>query len=464
MKENLIMLVDSYKLSQPAQYPDTMVEMFGYMEARSSKVYPATVFFGLQYYIKKYLQMAITMDDVNEAKEFALAHGEPFNYAGWKYISELGYIPISIRAVKEGSLIPNGNVLMTIKSTDEKVAWIEGWAETLLMKIWYPCTVATKSYYVKQMLLESREDVDFAYHNFGDRGATSVEAAAIGGMAHLTQFMGTDNFNSLRYASEYYDANMAGFSIPATEHSTVTSWGRENEFAFYDRYLAKNKGTGIIACVMDSYNIYDAVDYVTSGEFKRKVESDDYPIFVIRPDSGDPEIVLKDIISILHDNVACTEIDGLVTFDKYRVIWGDGVTPEVIRTMDQIAKSLGISPDMVNFGSGGDLMQNINRDTLGFAVKCSSITMDEGSPIDFDNDFAEWEPHYVRRDVYKDPLHGSKKSKKGELMLYQNRTTGEYETGLVGESSMGRPEVLDLVFENGQLIRDDSWDDIKARS
>lgn len=245
MKENILMLGDSYKYSHPYQYPDNMVGMFDYAEARSNNIYPETVFFGLQYYIKKYLMQPFTKEDIQEAENYATKHGVPFNKEGFEYILNEydGYFPVIVKAAPEGLVIPTGNILFSIESTDTKVPWVVGFLETLFLKVWYPSTVATRSYYMKNILKEYEDTtdnqtwVDFALHNFGDRGSTSVEAAAIGGMAHLTQFLGTDNFNSVKYANYFYHENIAGFSIPATEHSTTTSWGKDQEFVMIMNHL-----------------------------------------------------------------------------------------------------------------------------------------------------------------------------------------------------------------------------------
>lgn len=365
-----------------------------------------------------------------------------------------GYLPIKIKAVPEGSLIPTGNVLMTIESTDAEVFWIVSFVETLLMKIWYPSTVATKSYYVRKMLEDcyskysDNSDVSFSYHNFGDRGSTTVEAAAIGGVAQLTQFMGTDNFNSLRYAKHYYNSDIAGFSIPASEHSTVTSWTKDGEFNMIDNYLEKYKNSPIIACVLDSYDIYNAVDKVTSGVFKEKIESSDYPIFVMRPDSGDPiEVVIK-MLDIMEKNSVSFSINskGLKVFNKYRIIYGDGISPEIIEKILGVSIIKGYAPDNFAFGSGGDLMQNLNRDTSKYAIKCSAVNVNS-----------------KMIDVYKDPITDKgKTSKKGILDLVYNGK--EYKSTRIGTEPEGFKSVLRTVYENGKLIIDDSLEDIRKRS
>jgi len=228
-----------------------------------------------------------------------------------------------------------------------------------------------------------------------------------------------------------------------TEHSTVTSWGRENEFKFYDNYIESNKGAPIIACVMDSYDIFKAVEYITTGERRAKIESEDYPIFVIRPDSGDPVGIVQAILKMLITNVDHTITEGLMEFAKYRVIYGDGITPMAIEDILRTCKQMGVSPDMLSFGSGGDLIQNLNRDTLGFAIKCSSVTLHDGT----------------KHDVYKDPIHGHKKSKKGEVITV---TDGYgYMTGVINKEPQGFYNMLNTRFLNGQAVNQTTFEEVR---
>lgn len=400
---NLINLSDSYKFSHFNQYPEGTEIVHNYLMSRGGE-YDEIVFHGLPYLLK-YLVARINNQDIIEARLLAMTHGVPFHKEGWDYIDHKysGMLPIEIKALPEGTICKPNQPLLTIENTDPNCAWLVGHLETLLLKIWYPITVASKSLAVKKMLLKHWEKtadnlagLDFAYHNFGDRGSTSVEAAAIGGCAHLTQFKGTDNFNSVEHSNKYYAGKYQGYSIPATEHSTVTSWGRLGEFAMIENYLETYKSYPIIACVLDSYNIFEAVNFVTSGRMKEKIESVDYPIFVIRPDSGDPIEVLKEIIAILLKNGVKHSINskGRLAFEKYKFIWGDGITPIQIDTILQyfcysysFTKGIPLSASNFAFGSGGDLMQNVNRDTCKFAIKCSAIKVN-----------GEWQ------DVYKDPI------------------------------------------------------------
>jgi nicotinamide phosphoribosyltransferase len=201
---------------------------------------------------------------------------------------------------------------------------------------------------------------------------------------------------------------------------------------------------------MDSYNIYNAVEEVTKGDFKMKIESDEYPIFVIRPDSGDPVSVIGDIISITEKNeVAYTINDkGFKVWNKYRIIWGDGITPETIKYILTFVTDKGYSSDNMAFGSGGDLMQNVNRDTQKFAVKCSAIRTTDGQLID----------------VFKDPITDKgKASKKGIIELYKN---GEgFFTDVRSRAWEDKTRaVLEVVFENGFIVREQTFEDIKMCS
>lgn len=461
MKLNRVMLADSYKYSHASQYPKEMTVMFDYMESRGG-VYPATIFFGLSYYLKNYFAKPIEAWEVEKAAKKAKMHGVPFDYDGWMYIvNELGgKLPVEIRAVDEGTLVPVKNILMSIKSTDPRVPWVAGWLETILMKVWYPTTIATKSYYVKKMLMKygPAEWAQFAFHNFGDRGSTSVEAAMIGGAAHLTQFMGTDNFNALDFIEEMYGEEVSGYSVFATEHSSTTSHLKEGEEEFVYRQLVENPTLGIMSFVGDSYDIYNFTDFVTNpeGRIRKLLDSRPEQKFVIRPDSGDPLVVIPKMLEIMAKNGVDYEVDSNdnVLFKGYGILWGDGITPETIEEILSTITGHDYYYSAMNFvfGSGGDLMQNVNRDTQKFAIKCSSISLPEGSKI-------------VTRDVYKDPITDpGKKSKKGEMTLYHNKVTGEYITGPVGVFTGGFTDVLNLVFKDGVIMRDFTFDEVRANS
>ena len=466
--ENRVMLSDSYKYSHVDAYEDGIVSMFDYAEARSGKFFDYTVFFGMQYYLKKYFIRPITQYEVDEAYEYSIAHGIPFDKEGWDYIvQELkGLLPVRIKSVREGLRVPVKNVLFTMESTDKRVFWIASWLETILMKVWYPSNIATRSTDIRDLMMKYAEQtsdnpfVDYQLHNFGDRGSSSVESAGIGGMAHLIPFRGTDNFNSIRYVKNFYnitDIKTIGHSIPALEHSTVTSWGKDREYDMFLNFLEKNKGNDIAAFVCDSYDYFKTVDVVTSDErFTVKINSDDYPVFVIRPDSGEPTVVIPKTLDIMEKNNVPFTINkkGFKVWNKMRLIWGDGVVEEGIDEMINILIDRGYSSENIAFGMGGALMQgndnsSNNRDTQGFAIKNSSVTYEDGS----------------KRDVFKDPITApDKKSKKGELTLWYNNTTKEFFTDLISfkENDTSITNMLNLIFENGKFVKEWTFDEVRT--
>ena len=469
MSKSILNLADSYKYSHASQYPKNMVSMYDYMESRGG-VYPATVFVGMQYYLEKYLTVPVTMEEVDKARLKAARHGIPFDYEGWKHIvkEHKGLLPIEVKAIKEGSLVPTRHVLFTVESTDTNVPWVAGFVETLLLKIWYPTTVATKSYYVRKMLERygSPEWAQFAYHNFGDRGSTSVESAAIGGFAHYTQFMGTDNFNSLDIAEDYYqETEMPAYSVFATEHSTTTSHDRDGEEEFVYNQLLENPDRAIMSFVADSYDVYAFTHFCTDkgSRIRELVESRPHQKFVLRPDSGDAIEVVNRMLNIMDRNELETVPSSLKLFKDFGVLWGDGITPEVIENILSINMANGFAAENFVFGSGGDIMQNVNRDTQKFAMKCSSITLEEEITDDPSNInyFTEYD-----RDVYKDPITDpGKTSKKGKVTTRLNIHTGEYsKSALDTITTSTNVDALHTVFLNGVLVNKTTLSDIRKQT
>ena len=232
-----ILDVDSYKLSHYLQYPEGTTGLRAYFEARTNG--EPIKFFGLQYIIKQSLMTTVTKEMVDEANSLAQEHGLPFPYEGWMRVVNVhkGKIPLRIEAVQEGTVVPSGNVLFTVINTDLELPWMTTWFETVLSRVWYPTTVATRSYQMKKFFQEqinlTSDDPDqlpFKLHDFGSRGVSSAESAGIGGAAHLLNFAGTDTIAGLMTVREFYNfEGMPGFSIPASEHSTMTSWGRDAE-------------------------------------------------------------------------------------------------------------------------------------------------------------------------------------------------------------------------------------------
>ena len=310
---NPILNTDSYKPSHWLQMPPGSEIQHSYIESRGG-TYDKTLFFGLQMFLKQYMSVPVTQEDINEAESFLSQHGEPFNKAGWQLLLERhkGVYPMRIRAVKEGTVVPIRNVLVTAENTDPDFMWMTSYLETAMLRaVWYPTTVATISYNIKQVIksyLEETGDpegINFKLHDFGARGVSSFESASIGGAAHLVNFMGSDTISGVIALQRYYNATvMPGYSIPASEHSTITSWGRENEKAAYENMLAQfGKKDAMFACVSDSYDILEACNMWASMR-EQIVKSG--AIVVVRPDSGHPETVVLEVVKRLADGFGTT--------------------------------------------------------------------------------------------------------------------------------------------------------------
>lgn len=438
--DNIILLTDSYKITHFAQYPPGTQKVYSYFESRGGP-YPV-LFFGLQYYLTKYLEgVRVTNQHIADAMYVIDRHlgtSQKFNKEGWQYIADRhgGKLPVVIKAVPEGMVVPNHNVLMTIENTDPKCWWLTNYLETLLVQVWYACTVASQSREMKQTLLEFLEEtgdpggIAFKLHDFGFRGVSSVESAGIGGAAHLVNFTGTDTIPGLLVAMQYYEASMPGFSIPASEHSTITSWGRAREGDAFENMLDQYPD-GLVACVSDSYDIHDACRTLWGGRLRDKILSRN-GCLVVRPDSGEPSEIVVEVLNILGEKFGYeTNAKGYKVLDPHvRVIQGDGIDMDSLPGILFALKDAGWSIDNVAFGSGGGLLQKLNRDTLKFAFKCSSVTVNDDES-----------------DVYKEPKTDSgKQSKRGRLKLV-------CENGVYSTRKMHEPgeDLLQEVFRDGDI-------------
>jgi len=454
--KNIILNSDSYKYSQWVQYPEGTEYVYSYIESRGGK-YDKLVFFGLQAFLREYMTTPVTRAMVDQAAAVMAQHGEPFNYEGWMYIVNThgGILPVEIKSVDEGSVMYLKNVLVSIVNTDPKCYWLTSFLETALLRaIWYPTTVASNSYHSKEIIMEFLEKngdptlIDFKLHDFGARGVSSLESAALGGMAHLINFMGTDTVSGVMAAMEYYDAEVSGFSIPAMEHSTVTSWGRPNEAKAYQNMLKRYAKPGaLVAFVSDSYDIFNACDRIWGQELKQEV-IDSGAVVIIRPDSGDPVDVVAKCAEILDKHFGHTiNAKGFRVLNHVRIIQGDGIDHQMIRAILTVLHMKGYSSDNIAFGQGGALLQMVNRDTLEFAMKCSAAMING-----------------VWVDVYKDPVTSSmKKSKKGRLMLSIDKETGNYATSPL-EYGVGKQDELKTRYQDGRLPNQTDFVQVRRRS
>jgi nicotinamide phosphoribosyltransferase len=469
LRLNPILNTDSYKLTHWWQYPPDTRHIYSYVESRGG-MFDETMLAMLQYIVKSnFAGQVFTLGDIEEARRIAHAHfgGHPksFNYEGFKslYAKHGGRLPLRIRAVKEGTVVKSLNALITIENTDPEFYWLTNWAETVLLQVWYPITVATLSRAIKQVIgkaLVRTGDpslLPFKLIDFGFRGVSSKESAAIGGAAHLINFLGTDTIAAIQLLNQFYSAdltvkdplNCAGYAIPASEHSTITAWGEANEGQAYANML-ENCPEGVVACVSDSYDIYNAVRNLWGGALRDKVLQRKGTL-VIRPDSGDAVAVLEELFKIVAEvfGYEVNKKGWKTTVPNVRFIQGDGVNFYTIQNITGQLTRKGWSQDIWSYGMGGALLQQVNRDTLKFALKCSAI--DRGG---------KW--HNVYKNPKTDP---SKASKGGRFNLIHNGK--EFATVEVlndspnpDSSALGR-NALETILEDGKILRDMTLQEVR---
>jgi len=454
---NLALQTDSYKFTHWKQYPPGTEHVYSYLESRGG-MFGQLVFFGLQYYLQHYLCGAVVNEeDVEQAQRFVDLHLGPgmFNREGWMHIvrKHAGKLPVVIKAVPEGSVVDVSNVLMTIENTDPVCYWLPNYLETLLLKVWYPITVGTLLRAIRCVTLSALERsgdpslIDFKLHDFGYRGVSSEETAAIGAAAHLINFKGTDTVAGIRLLQRYYNSDqMEGFSVPAAEHSTITAWGRENEALAYSNMLTQFP-TGTVAVVSDSYNVYNACEKIWGEALHDKILARDGTL-VVRPDSGNPREVVLKVLGILGEKFGY-EMNSKgyrVLNPKIRVIQGDGVNFWTIQDTLTAMNRAGWSADNITFGMGGALLQQLNRDTQKFAFKTSNVTINGKD-----------------HEVFKDPVEGHEKmSKRGRLALHLNH--GSWSTARVQRDASDKDDQLRPVFRDGELLVSQSVAEIRERA
>lgn len=456
---NPILNTDSYKYSHFAQYPPETAAISAYIEARAGGDYDHVLFFGLQMFLKAYLSRRVTVEDIDEADELVTAHGLPFHRKGWEHIvaEHDGFLPIEIEALPEGMVVPTGTPLVQVKNTDPDCFWLPTFIETALLRaVWYPSTVATVSHGVKQMISASLartcetpdEVLPFRLHDFGARGATSAEQAGLGGVAHLVNFLGTDTVAAIVYARKFYHEQMAGFSIPAAEHSTMTSWGEERETDAYRNMLVQFGGKDkLVAVVSDSYDLYRAVKKIWGQELRAEVEATGGTL-VVRPDSGDAARVPIDTIEMLGEifGFSVNAKGYKVLNPAVRVIQGDGISPAMIKRLLTGLEDRRWSSENLAFGMGGGLLQKVNRDTLRFAMKANSRQDSDG----------QW--HGISKDPKTDPGKASKRYRQAVVM--ENGTPTAVPLKDIGTSE----NLLQPVWRDGELLRDWTLAEIRERA
>ncbi len=461
IENNICLLTDSYKVTHHYFYPKGTEKIYSYLESRVGAEFNKTIFYGLQYIIKKYLEgCVVTQQKIDEADRLISNHICPgiFNRQGWQYILDEhdGRLPIEINAVAEGTPVDVSNVLMTVENTDKKSYWLPNYLESLLLQVWYPSTVATLSAEVRKLCnfyLEVtgslKDNLDFMLHDFGYRGATSTESSMLSGSAHLLSFSGTDTISALTIPENYYNnQDLYGFSVQATEHSVMTSLGPEGEFSQILNVI-DNAKDGVLSMVIDSYNYRNfLIEAGKSGSQLNEAILNFLDVennkIVFRPDSGEPVSTTIDCLNLLSEGFGCHLTDkGYKVFDlNIGLLWGDGLNYQKIRDILFAMKSNGWAAQNIIFGMGGGLHTAVNRDTQRNAFKCSAQLRDN-----------------VWYDIFKNPLDSSKKSKTGRFKLINENNS--FKTVPIGGDG---EDYLRTVFRDGELMVDDNFGEIKKRA
>lgn len=525
---NPLLLTDFYKVHHNKMYPDGMTKLYSNLTARKSKIpgVDKIVFFGLQHFVLTYLIEAFNKDfflksyykegdsvvigniDTSLGRE-AIKKAMSINYSkhigvDTKHIEalwDLGYLPIEIKAIPEGSRVPIGVPCLTITNTHPDFGWLTNYLETLMScMLWQPITSATIAYEYKKLLtkyaLETTGSADFVQwqgHDFSMRGMSSVESAILSGMAHLLSFTGTDTIPAIYQLESSYDATgLIGASVPATEHSVMCMGEKESEIQTFGRLL-KLYPTGILSVVSDTWDLWRVcTEYLPA--LKNEILARNGKL-VIRPDSGDPVNIIcgdenpysaktsaewKGVIELLWDIFGGTIVKGndgkeYKQLDSHiGAIYGDSITLE---RADQICRRLqakGFASTNLVLGIGSYTYQYNTRDTFGFAVKatygevlerCDSIQKCHNGSGECEKVYKCLSPFSKGREIWKDPVtdDGTKRSKKGLLQVI-----GDSEGNIIGVKDQCIPAeeqlgMLQTVFKDGKLIRSSTLQEIRNR-
>lgn len=479
---NPLLLVDSYKIHHKPMYPDNMTKLYSNLTPRKSRIngVNSVVVFGIQHFLKKYLVDEFYYNFFNRDLKFILEEYSrhcPVDTSHIEQLHNLGYLPIEIKSLEEGSLCPIGVPILTITNTHSGFGWLVNYLETLIScSLWQPITSATIAYNFRKLLdkyaLETTGTTEFVQwqgHDFSMRGMSSVESAKLSGMGHLLSFTGTDTIPAIYELERYYNATgLIGASVPATEHSvesTNCQGTMEGEYEHTKRLL-KLYPNGIVSKVSDTTDLWSVITKVLPP-LKEEILARDGKL-VIRPDSGDPvKIICGDrefyLDNLINPNEPKTKgviellweiFGGTVNEQGYKVldshigaIYGDAITMERAEHICEILKEKGFASTNIVLGIGSFTYQHNTRDTLGMAIK--STYCEVGG---------------VGREIFKDPItdDGTKRSKKGLLcVLPDDYDKVECYDGVDWQTE--KSGVLKTVFFDGELTREVTLDEIRKR-
>lgn len=477
---NLVQDADSYKFSHAGAYPGGMTRALSYVEDRVGAKFPASIVFGLQYYLKRYYAgPVVTPEKIDAAERRMRWHGEPFARGRWDHIVSAhgGRLPIRIRAVPEGTLVPVGNALRTVEATCPDCAWLPSFLETGMLRDWAPRAVATQGFHAKLLIAEGLAKssdnaaacLPFALHDFGSRGTTCPEQAGICGLAHLVNWMGTDTCEALEYAEAFYGATGGtAYSVPALEHSTVLAWGKgrsldealERQALCFTRAATQwaEAGYKIGSFIADTYDVRRTIREQLCGTLYGLVKylhAEHGFRFVARLDSGHPisEMVVRSLgdfeAALPKGEIAVNSKGYKVLPDYFRILQGDGVSIETIQDIEHAVVAAGWSTECIaTRGMGGrNLHSGVNRDMQRTAQKPSIVQV-----------CGAW------LDVSKNPVDDPDKASKAGWLDLVRLPDGSFRTVAVEPGTTHPDSALVTVFEDGVVSREWTLDEIRARA
>lgn len=479
---NPLLLTDGYKLDHRRQYPEGTTLVYSNWTPRKSRMpeIEEVVFFGLQYFIKKYILEDFEQYFFNQPKDEVIAAYKRRidNYLGPNEIGtdhiaalhDLGYIPMVFKALPEGVSVPMRIPMFTMYNTLPEFFWLTNYFETLLSNvIWLPCTSATIAKSYRKLLDQYAattssvpEFVDWQGHDFSMRGMGGVESALISGMGHLLSFTGTDTVPAIEYLERYYAADvtkeLVGGSVPATEHSVMSMGTIEDEQGTFKRLITEVYPSGIVSVVSDTWDLWKVLT-VYLPALKEEVLARNGKL-VIRPDSGDPvwilcgnpegktEVERKGVVQLLWEVFGGHVNDkGYKELDPHiGAIYGDSITLERAKAICEGLKQNGFASTNVVLGIGSFTYQYNTRDTFGFAMKATYGEVDGAG-----------------RSIFKDPVtdDGTKKSAKGLMQVVLENGGYQLKDQVSWEEE--KNGALREIFRDGQLLVEESLSDIRTR-
>jgi nicotinamide phosphoribosyltransferase len=439
---------DSYKVPQWMFYRPGLRRVYSFLESRGGE-HSELMLAGLQPLLYK-LGQPVQDWEIEEAGEFFAKHfgfTSYFNRQMWDEIVNKHdrKLPLEIRAVPEGLMLPKKTPLVTVENTSDACASLVGFKETMLMRdVWPASSIATRIFRMKQRVKPFYDETSdngispFAVLDFMSRGVFGYDHSCLAGAVFTFFFGGSDNMPGIRYANYYYGSDMAAHSVAATEHSIASGFGYGNDDDYIDYCLDRAEPGSILSLVGDTWNIFEFTKKLCREDRKAKIINKNLSL-VDRPDSGGREEVLPDVLKTLAQGFGTTRNSkgfDVINFNV-KALWADGMNERTVIEPFVEAKKLGISADSVITGSGGGIgAADLDRDTDKWAFKASEYLMEDGSRIP----------------VFKDPVTDpGKTSKKGRFGVLRD-DAGVFHTISRENDVEDRADLLEPRFRNGDVL------------